>query len=73
MTPLSGLLVAGDALRGEDGGVIGANPRFTDDMALANESVKKLAALQFETLVFGHGDPVEGGASGQVAALAATL
>jgi glyoxylase-like metal-dependent hydrolase (beta-lactamase superfamily II) len=71
--PVSGLMVAGDALRGEDGGVIGPNPRFTDDMALANESVKKLAALQFETIVFGHGDPVEGGASDQVAALAATL
>jgi glyoxylase-like metal-dependent hydrolase (beta-lactamase superfamily II) len=71
--PVSGLMVAGDALRGEDGGVIGPNPRFTDDMALANESVKKLAELQFETIVFGHGDPVEGGASDQVAALAATL
>jgi len=69
----SGLLVAGDALRGEDGGVIGANPRFTDDMGLANESIKKLAALQFDTVVFGHGDPVVGGASEQVTALAATL
>jgi len=69
----SGLMVAGDALRGEGGGVIGPNPRFTDDMDLANESVKKLAALQFDTVVFGHGDPVVGGASDQVAALAATL
>jgi glyoxylase-like metal-dependent hydrolase (beta-lactamase superfamily II) len=71
--PGSGLLVAGDALRSEDGGVIGANPRFTDDMGQANESIKKLAALQFDTVVFGHGDPVVGGASEQVAALAATL
>jgi len=71
--PESGLLLAGDALRGGDGGVIGANPRFTDDMALANESIKKLAALQFDTVVFGHGEPVIGGASTQVAALAATL
>jgi glyoxylase-like metal-dependent hydrolase (beta-lactamase superfamily II) len=72
--PESSLLVAGDALQGGGGGgVIGANPRFTDDMALANESVKKLSARQFDTVVFGHGDPVVGGASEQVAALAATL
>jgi glyoxylase-like metal-dependent hydrolase (beta-lactamase superfamily II) len=71
--PEIGLLVAGDALRGDGGGVIGAHPRFTDDMALANESIKKLAALQFDTVVFGHGEPVVGGASEQVAALAASL
>lgn len=71
--PESRLLVAGDAMRGGDGGVIGAHPRFTDDMAQANESIKKLAALQFDTVVFGHGEPVIGGASAQVAALAATL
>ncbi len=71
--PVAGLMVTGDALRGEAGGVIGPNPRFTEDMALANESVKKLAALQFETIVFGHGDPVVGGASDQVEALAVSL
>lgn len=71
--PVGGLLIAGDAMNGADGGVIGANPRFSQDMALANESIKKLAALEFETVVFGHGDPVLGGASEQVAALAASL
>ena len=40
---------------------------------MANESVKKLATLTYETLVFGHGDPIESGASDAVAALAATL
>ena len=73
LDPGSGLLVAGDAMRGGDGGVIGANSRFTDDMDLANRSIKKLAALQFDTVVFGHGEPVVGGAAEQVAALAATL
>jgi len=33
----------------------------------------KLAAFEFDTVVFGHGDPVEGGASALVAELAATL
>lgn len=73
LDPVAGVLVAGDALRGEDGGVVGANPRFTDDMALANESVKQLAGRQFETALFGHGEPLVGGASQQVAALAAGL
>jgi len=66
---VGGLLVAGDALNGADGGVIGANPRFTPDMDTANLSIAKLAERSFETVVFGHGDPVIGGASAQVAAL----
>ncbi len=73
LDPVGGLLVAGDALNGQDGGVIGPNPQFTSDLALANASVVKLAGFEFETVVFGHGDPVAGGASAQVAALAAGL
>jgi glyoxylase-like metal-dependent hydrolase (beta-lactamase superfamily II) len=73
LDPVGGLLVAGDALNGRDGGVIGANPRFTADVAVADDSVRKLAQLTFDTVVFGHGDPVEGQASDQVAALAASL
>jgi glyoxylase-like metal-dependent hydrolase (beta-lactamase superfamily II) len=68
-----GLLVAGDALNGANGGVIGANPDFTPDMAMAGTSIAKLAALSFETVVFGHGEPVVGGASQQVAGLSASL
>ncbi len=71
--PVAGVLLAGDAMNGADGGVIGANPDFSPDMDSANESVKKLAALQYETVFFGHGDPVVGGADALVAALAATL
>jgi glyoxylase-like metal-dependent hydrolase (beta-lactamase superfamily II) len=69
----AGLLIAGDALNGQDGGVIGANPQFSPDMATANLSVKKLAGYRFDTVVFGHGDPVEGGAAALVADLAASL
>lgn len=47
----------------------GPNPRFSSDVALANASVAKIGALRFETLMFGHGEPVEGG----VAALAAEI
>jgi glyoxylase-like metal-dependent hydrolase (beta-lactamase superfamily II) len=67
------VLIAGDALRGADGGVTGPNPRFTDDMMVAHRSVQKLASLSFEALYFGHGDPIMTGASTLVAELAATL
>ena len=78
--PAGGLLIAGDALNGagsgvdgSDSGVGGANPRYTADMALAGESIKTLATLSYDVAVFGHGAPLEGGASDAVAALAATL
>lgn len=71
--PVGGVLVAGDALNGTDGGVTGANPDFSSDMVAANETVKKLAGLKFDTVLFGHGEPVEGGAGALVAALAGGL
>jgi glyoxylase-like metal-dependent hydrolase (beta-lactamase superfamily II) len=73
LDPSGSLLVAGDALNGSDGGVIGPNPQFSADMTIANQSVAKLAGFPYEALLFGHGDPVESGASDLVAALAATL
>ena len=69
----SGLLVAGDALNGADGGVIGANPDFTDDIATADQSIAKLARFQYDAVVFGHGEPVVGLAWQQVAALSQSL
>ncbi len=78
--PLAGVVIVGDAINGagsgvagSEGGIGGANPRFTSDMAQAAESIKKLAALSFDSVYFGHGDPLEGNASQMVAELAATL
>ncbi len=77
--PAGGLLIAGDALNGGDamggaaGKVAGPNPQFTPDMATAEDSVRKLAQLTYDTLLFGHGEPVVGNASALVAALAADL
>ena len=51
----------------------GANPRYTADMEQANRSIKKLAALKFEKAVFGHGEPIEKGASAAIAKLSRTL
>ncbi len=80
LDPVAGVVIVGDAINGagsgvagSEGGVGGANPRFTSDMAQAAESIKKLAALSFDSVYFGHGDPLEGNASQMVAELAATL
>jgi glyoxylase-like metal-dependent hydrolase (beta-lactamase superfamily II) len=73
LDPLSGVLVAGDAINGENGGVAGPNAQFSEDMDLANASVSKLAGFEYEIALFGHGEPVVGGASSQVAALAESL
>ncbi len=78
--PLAGVLVVGDAMNGtgsgvtgSEGGVGGANPRFSGDMDQAAGSIKKLAELNFDSVYFGHGQPLEGGAAAAVAELAATL
>jgi glyoxylase-like metal-dependent hydrolase (beta-lactamase superfamily II) len=70
-----GLLIAGDALNGNaDGtGISGANERFTADMGVAGESVRKLAGLDFDTAAFGHGNPVDVGAGALVDALTDSL
>lgn len=68
-----GVLIAGDALNGADGGVLGASPDFSEDMSLANASVAKLAEFDYEVALFGHGEPVTEGASGLVADLAQSL
>lgn len=73
LDPISGVLVTGDALNGENGGVVGANPGFSEDMDMANDSVIKLAGFDYEVALFGHGEPLLDGASTAVAELAAGL
>jgi glyoxylase-like metal-dependent hydrolase (beta-lactamase superfamily II) len=69
--PGIGLLVAGDALNGNDDGtaISGPNEQFTADMTTANQSLAKLAALPVEAAAFGHGQPVPAGAGGMIDAL----
>jgi glyoxylase-like metal-dependent hydrolase (beta-lactamase superfamily II) len=71
LDPEASVLVAGDALRVEGGAPALPGAQFTDDMDQALVSVAKLGALTFETLLVGHGEPLEGGASAAVAKLAA--
>lgn len=73
LDPVGSLLVAGDALVNMEGKIAESPAQFTTDMAQAIASVKKLAGMNFEKLLFGHGDPIEQGASAAVAELAKTL
>ena len=58
-----GVLFAGDAA----GNIFGLGPpisalgaMFTEDVACAKESFRKLAALEFDIACFGHGGPIKG-------------
>ena len=68
----SGLLIAGDALNEEAGDILGPNPSFSSDLDLALASVDTLATYDIDTAVFGHGEPVIGGAGDQITRLAAS-
>jgi glyoxylase-like metal-dependent hydrolase (beta-lactamase superfamily II) len=71
LDPVGGLLVVGDAMHTSGGKPGLPRAQFTVDMALAKQSIVKLGGLSFETLLVGHGEPIEGGASAAVAALGA--
>jgi glyoxylase-like metal-dependent hydrolase (beta-lactamase superfamily II) len=70
--PVGGLLVAGDAMGTSGGKPIPPGAQFTEDPAVAKQSIVKLGGLTFETLLVGHGDPIESGASKAVAELGAS-
>jgi glyoxylase-like metal-dependent hydrolase (beta-lactamase superfamily II) len=73
LDPDASVLVAGDALLTVGGPVALPGAEFTADMEEAMQSVIKLGTYTFETLLVGHGDPIERGASTQVAALGASF
>lgn len=66
-------LIAGDALTAEDGQLRGPNAGATPDMAQAAQSVRKLAALDVQTIVCYHGGVVDADAAGQLRRVAQEL
>ena len=70
--PEGGLLVVGDALNNSDG-LAGSSPQFTADPAAADASVRKLADLDVQRILFGHGEPLESNAASALRDLAASL
>lgn len=71
--PAGSLLIPGDAMNNIGNKLAGPNPQYTADMAQAHQSLKKLAKLAFERAFFGHGEPIDKGASQAIAKLAGTL
>ena len=71
LDPVGGVVVVGDAIRTEGGAPALPGAQFTVDMDQAKQSIVKLGGMTFETLLVGHGDPIEGGASALVAELGA--
>ncbi len=69
----AGLLIAGDAIFTEGDSAIEGPERFFSDVPLSRESIRSMAGLSYNTLLVGHGPPLEGGADAAVAALAANL
>jgi glyoxylase-like metal-dependent hydrolase (beta-lactamase superfamily II) len=66
----SRVLVAGDALTNTIDGLKGPMREFTVDMPTAEESVRKLAALKPQVILFGHGPPAQRDAAAQLRRLA---
>ena len=71
--PARKLLITGDAIAHEGQRLEGPPPIFTPNMALARESIRKLAKLDVEVACFGHGPPIVGGAGEKIRAFADAL
>lgn len=67
--PRERILIAGDALNNRDG-LSGSAPEHTLDAGDARTAVRTLAALRPDTIVFGHGPSLVGGAGDRLAELA---
>ena len=68
--PRDGVLFVGDALQRRFGRASYASGLYSDDPAMARESVQRLAALDVKTIVFSHFPPISDGANETLAALA---
>lgn len=67
------LLIAGDTLR-NDGGRLGPMPDvYNIDPGKHRHSIQKVAELEFEALIVGHGDPLASGAAARLRKAAAKL
>ncbi len=69
----SGLLVAGDAIFTEGTSVVEGPARFFDDVPQSRDSIRVLADLTVNTLLVGHGDPIEQNAGDAITELVAQL
>ncbi len=68
--PDEGVLIAGDAMQRRGDHLTTPSPYFSSDMPTARESIRKLAALDFEVLCLSHFLPMRKGATAAVRSLA---
>jgi Metallo-beta-lactamase superfamily len=66
--PRERILIAGDALNNREG-LQGSASEHTADAAQAEEALRTLVALHPDTVVFGHGPSIVGGAAERLAEL----
>ncbi len=59
-------MLAGDAVWNLDRNLTGSPAQFTWSVEIASASVRRLGALAFERALFGHGEPIEGGAAAAI-------
>jgi hydroxyacylglutathione hydrolase len=71
--PSSKVLFVGDTLRFDGTKIEGSPPLFTLDPAEAKRSIKKIALLDFDIMLPGHGIPLRPDASGRVREYARSL
>ena len=64
-----GILFSGDLVRNERGILEGPPPQFTPDPVAAAASLRKVAGLEFDILLPGHGVPVMSDAAAKLRAL----
>jgi len=72
LDPLSKVLFVGDILRFDGRNTSGPPSQFTMDMDSAKRSISRLASLDFDILLSGHGVPLKGGAAEKVRAFLKT-
>ena len=60
------VLFVGDSLRTKGNKVVGPSEEFSVDKTKAKESIGKIAALKFDIMLPGHGEPLRQGASDAV-------
>jgi glyoxylase-like metal-dependent hydrolase (beta-lactamase superfamily II) len=68
--PEHGVLFAGDTIANVGSVMLGT---FNQDRSRTVTSFQRLAALDVETVCFGHGEPIQRGAGGRLREVAATL
>jgi glyoxylase-like metal-dependent hydrolase (beta-lactamase superfamily II) len=72
LLPTERILIAGDAINNR-AGLGGSPPQNTANAADARAAVSALAALRPDTIVFGHGPSIVGGAAAELEALERSL